>query len=105
MAAKIRGIKAASVTIKLDIGANKPGGSGKTLEDFLITLLSALGPEEEQEIILSEMRIVHADILIGNEVDNSSIRIFDTDTLVAPHAGDAVRSFGTYEAIGCLNSG
>jgi len=51
------------------------------------------------------MRIVHADILIGNEVDNSSIRIFDADILVAPHAGDAVRSFGNYEATGCRNSG
>ena len=105
MAAKIRGIKAAGVTIKLDIGANKPGGSGKTLEDFLITLASALGPGEDQEIILPEMRIVHADILLGNEVDNSSIRIFDADILVAPHAGDAVRSFGNYEATGCRNPG
>ena len=51
------------------------------------------------------MRIVHPDILIGNEVDNSSIRIFDADILVAPHAGDAVRNFGNYEATGCRNSG
>jgi hypothetical protein len=37
------------------------------------------------------MRIVDAAIMIGNELDNSTIRISDADILVAPHA-EGVRS-------------
>jgi len=86
VAPKIRWVKAAGGAIKFDIVADKPGDSGKILEDFLNTLASAPNPEGGQEIILPEMRIVVADILIGNEVDNSSIRILGADILVAPHA-------------------
>ena len=49
-------------------------------------LASAPDPEEGQEKILPEMRIVDAEIMIGNEVDNSSLRILDADILVAPYA-------------------
>ena len=86
VAPKIRWIKTAGGAIKFDIGADKPGDSGKILEDFLIMLASAPDPEEGQEKILPEMRIVDAEIMIGNEVDNSSLRILDADILVAPYA-------------------
>ena len=86
VAPKIRWIKTTGGAIKFDIGADKPGDSGKILEDFLIMLVSAPDPEEGQEKILPEMRIVDAEIMIGSEVDNSSLRILDADILVAPHA-------------------
>ena len=40
------------------------------------------------------MRIVDADILIGNEVDSSSIRILNANILVAPHVKGARRVQG-----------
>ncbi len=86
VAPKVRWIKTAGGAIKFDIGADKPGDSGKILEDFLIMLASAPDPEEGQEKVLPEMRIADAEIMIGNEVDNSSLRIVDADILVAPHA-------------------
>lgn len=86
VAPKVRWIKTAGGAIKFDIGADKPGDSGKILEDFLIMLASAPDPEEGQEKTLPEMRIVDAEIMLGNEVDNSSLRVVDADILVAPHA-------------------
>ena len=88
---KIRWIKTAGGAIKFDIGAKKPGDSGKILEDFLITLAAAPDPEEAAEQTLPAMRIVDADIKIGNEVENSTIHISDADILIAPHA-QGVRS-------------
>ncbi|MDP6587827.1 MAG: hypothetical protein QF666_00075, partial [Alphaproteobacteria bacterium] len=41
VAPRIRWIKTAGGAIKFDIGADKPGESGKILEDFLITMASA----------------------------------------------------------------
>ena len=86
VAPKIRWIKTAGGAIKFDIGADKPGDSGKILEDFLITLASAPDPEEGEEKSLPEMRIQNAKIVIGNEVEKSSILISDADILVVPHA-------------------
>ena len=86
VAPKIRWIKTAGGAIKFDIGADKPGESGKILEDFLITMASAPEPEEGEEKILPEMRIIDAEITIGNEVDNSSLLVSDADILIAPHA-------------------
>ena len=86
VAPKIRWIKTTGGAIKFDIGADKPGDSGKILEDFLITLASAPDPEEGKENVLPEMRIINAVIEIGNEAENSSLRISDADILVAPHA-------------------
>ena len=86
VAPKIRWIKTTGGAIKFDIGAKKPGDSGKILEDFLITLASAPDPEEGKKKVLPEMRIIDAEIEIGNEVENSSLRISDADILVAPHA-------------------
>lgn len=83
---KIRWIKTAGGAIKFDVGANKPGESGKILEDFLITMAAAPEPEEGLKKVLPEMRIVDADILIGNDVDNSTLHISDADVLIAPHA-------------------
>ncbi len=83
---KIRWIKTAGGAIKFDIGAKKPGDSGKILEDFLITLASAPNPEEAAEKILPDMRIVDADIKVGNELENSTVHISDADILIAPHA-------------------
>lgn len=83
---KIRWIKTAGGAIKFDIGAKKPGDSGKILEDFLITLASAPDPGEAAGKTLPDMRIVDADIKIGNELENSTIHISDADILIAPHA-------------------
>jgi len=82
----IRWIKTAGGAIKFDIGADKPGDSGKILEDVLITLASAPDPEDEEDKTLPEMRIVDAEILVGDEVEESSLQISDADILVAPHA-------------------
>ncbi len=86
VAPKIRWIKTAGGAIKFDIGADKPGESGKILEDFLITMASAPEPQEGEKKILPEMRIIDAEITIGNEVDNSSLLVSDADILIAPHA-------------------
>ena len=83
---EIRWIKTTGGAIKFDIGADKPGDSGKILEDFLITLASAPDPEDGKENVLPEMRIINTVIEIGNEAENSSLRISDADILVAPHA-------------------
>ena len=88
---KIRWIKTAGGAIKFDIGAKEPGDSGKILEDFLITMASAPDPEEGSEKILPDMRIVDADIEIGNELENSTLHVLDADILIAPHAA-GVRS-------------
>ena len=79
VAPRIRWIKTAG-------GADKPGESGKILEDFLITMASAPEPEEGEKEILPEMRIIDAEITIGNEVENSSLLVSDADILIAPHA-------------------
>jgi hypothetical protein len=86
VAPRIRWIKTAGGAIKFDIGADKPGDSGKILEDFLITLAAAPEPQEGEKKILPEMRIIDAEITIGNEVDNSSLLVSDADILIAPHA-------------------
>ncbi len=96
VAPKIRWIKTAGGAIKFDVGANKPGDSGKILEDFLITLASAPDSEEGKEKVLPEMRIIDAEIIIGNELENSILRISDADILIAPHA-KGVRS--TFELV------
>jgi hypothetical protein len=93
---KIRWIKTAGGAIKFDIGAHKPGESGKILEDFLITMASAQEPDEGSKEALPEMRIVDADILIGNEVNNTTLHISDADIAVAPHA-EGVRT--TFELV------
>ena len=83
---KIRWIKTTGGAIKFDIGADKPGDSGKILEDFLITMAAAPDPQEGEQNVLPEMRIVDAEIMIGNESENSNLRISDADILIAPHA-------------------
>jgi hypothetical protein len=88
---KIRWIKTVGGAVKFDIGAKKPGDSGKIFEDFLITLASAPDPGASENKILPDMRIVDADILIGNELANTEMHISDADILIAPHA-DGVRS-------------
>ena len=65
--------------------------SGKIFEDFLITLASAPDPGASENKILPGIRIVDADILIGNELANTEMHISDADILIAPHA-DGVRS-------------
>ncbi len=90
---RIRWIKTAGGAIKFDIGAKKPGDSGKILEDFLITLASAPDPEEGSENILPDMRIIDADIQIGNELENSTVHISDADILIAPHAEGVQSAF------------
>ena len=91
IAPKIRWIKTAGGAIKFDIGAKKQGDSGKILEDFLITMAAAPELDEGSKPALPEMRIVDADILIGNEMENSTLRISNGDILIAPHA-EGVRS-------------
>ena len=91
IAPKIRWIKTAGGAIKFDIGAKKQGDSGKILEDFLITMAAAPELDEGSKQALPEMRIVDADILIGNEAENSTLRISNGDILIAPHA-EGVRS-------------
>lgn len=91
IAPKIRWIKTAGGAIKFDIGAKKRGDSGKILEDLMITMAAAPEPDEGSKKVLPEMRIVDANILIGNEEENSSLRISDADLLIAPHA-EGVRS-------------
>ena len=86
VAPKIRWIKTAGGAVKFDVGADKPGESGKILEDFLITMASAPEPEEGEKKLLPEMRIIDAEIMIGNEVENSSLIVSDADILIAPHA-------------------
>ena len=83
---KIRWIKTTGGAIKFDIGADKPGDSGKILEDLLITLAAAPDPQEGEQKGLPEMRIIDAEIIIGNESDNSNLRISNADILIAPHA-------------------
>ena len=87
---KIPWIKTVGGAVKFDIGAKKPGDSGKILEDFLITLASAPDPGASENKILPDMQIVDADILIGNELANTKMHISDADILIAPHA-DSVR--------------
>ena len=91
VAPKIRWIKTAGGAIKFDIGAKKAGESGKILEDFLITMAAAPEPDENAKKLLPTVRIVDASIMIGNELDNSTIRISDADILIAPHP-EGVRS-------------
>lgn len=91
VAPKIRWIKTAGGAIKFDIGAKKAGDSGKILEDFLITMAAAPEPDENSKKLLPTVRIVDAGIMIGNELDNSTIRISDADILIAPHP-EGVRS-------------
>jgi hypothetical protein len=93
--AKIRWIRTAGGAIKFDIGAEEPGMSGKILEDFLIMIASAPDPSEEQEP-LPEMRIVDAEIIIGDELDQSELTITDADILIGPHT-NGVRSVFTLE--------
>jgi len=88
---KTRWIKTVGGAVKFDIGAKKPGDSGKIFEDFLITLASAPDPDARENKILPGIRIVDADILIGNELANTEMHISDADILIAPHA-DGVRS-------------
>ena len=83
---RIRWIKTTGGAIKFDIGADRPGDSGKILEDFLITLAAAPDPQEGEQKVLPEMRIVDAEIMIGNESENSNLHISDADILIAPHA-------------------
>lgn len=82
---KIRWIKTAGGAIKFDIGAKQPGESGKILEDFLITMAAAPEPEADSDTVLPEVRIVDADITIGNELDKTSVHVVGADILVAPH--------------------
>ncbi len=93
IAPRIRWIKTAGGAVKFDIGAKKPGESGKILEDFLITMAVAPEPDESSKKALPEIRIVDANILIGNEVENSTLRISDADILIAPHAEGVKTTF------------
>jgi len=89
---KIRWIKTAGGAIKFDIGADEPGLSGKILEDFLIMIVTAPEPTDQQEP-LPEMRIVDAEIMIGNELQNSEILITDADILIGPDPAGVRTSF------------
>jgi hypothetical protein len=92
---KVRWIKTAGGAVKFDIGADKPGDSGKILEDVLITLAAAPDPEEgdEEKKALPELRVADAEILIGNELAESDLRIADADILIAPDEQGVRSSF------------
>ena len=80
---KVRWIESPGGAIRFDIGADQPGLSGKILEDFLITLASAPDPSASSRP-LPEIEAVDSEILIANELTNSSYRIRNAHVVAHP---------------------